>query len=207
MPYRPTDATRATAAAKRVAVLRAARALVAEQGFTGTTVAAIAARSGVAVGSVYSHFDKREALLAEVFRDAASYELAQVKSAVDGQADPARRLDALIEVFAERALRGRQLAWALLFEPVIPAVETERMALRQSYRDLGTEIIAAGVASGDFDQQDAPVVSSAIMGAISEALVGALNPSAATSEPTDDAALLNTIRTFCFRALGAEKRR
>ena len=45
------------------------------------------------------------------------------------------RIAAGVETFARRALRGRRLAWALLAEPVDPAVEAERLVFRRSYRD------------------------------------------------------------------------
>ncbi len=203
MAYRPTEATRRTAQAKRAAMLGAARALVADAGFSAATVAAIAEGADVSVGSVYSYFDNRETLLAEVFRAAAEYEFARVAAAVEEAGDdPLAQLDALIVTFADRALRGRRLAWALLFEPVIPAVDAERLRLRQWYRDLGESVIASGVSESVFVEQDVRVAASAIMGAISEALVGALRPDTAPPAGTSDS-LLDTIRAFCHRALGA----
>ncbi|MEZ5211870.1 TetR/AcrR family transcriptional regulator [Gordonia sp. (in: high G+C Gram-positive bacteria)] len=205
MAYRQTEATRASAQAKRDAMLAAARELVGEAGFAGATVAAIAARCGVSVGSVYSYFDNRDALLAEVFRESAEYEFACVRRAVDAAGpDAGAQLAALIDTFADRALRGRRTAWSLLFEPVIPAVDAERLRLRQSYRDLGERIIGDGIESGLLIRQDVPVVAGAVMGAISEALIGALNPDlAGVVDRGDQAALVATIRRFCFRALGA----
>jgi len=204
MAYRPTAATRRSAQAKREALLGAARAVVAQSGFAGAAVAAIAERGSVSVGSVYSYFDNREALLAEVFRNAAEYEFGRVEAAVEAAGPgPDDRLRALIDTFADRALRGRRLAWSLLFEPVDPAVDRERLRLRQSYRDLGEAIIVDGIAQGRFVDQDAPVAAAALMGAISEALVGALNPDTAPLAGDDPDALLTTITDFCFRALGA----
>lgn len=204
MAYRPTEATRASAQAKRDAVLAAARDVVAAGGFAGASVAAIAERSGVSVGSVYSYFDNREALLAEVFRVAAEEEFARVARAVGAAGgDPAARLAALIETFAERALRGRRMAWSLLFEPVTAAVDAERLRLRRSYRELGETIVADGIAAGTFVDQDVPVVAGAVMGAVSESLVGALNPELTPHPPADPATLIATIRRFCFLALGA----
>ncbi|GAA4661340.1 TetR family transcriptional regulator [Gordonia humi] len=206
MAYRPTENTRRSAQAKRAAMLSAARGLVAESGFSAATVAAIAEGSGVSVGSVYSYFDNRDTLLAEVFRDTAEYEFARVSAAVDAADSPVARLDALIVTFAERALRGRRLAWSLLFEPVIPAVDAQRLRLRRWYRDLGAQVIDDGVAAGVFIPQDAGVTASALLGAISESLVGALNPDIAPPVADDPDALLDTIRAFCFRALGATEK-
>ncbi|MCF8605964.1 TetR/AcrR family transcriptional regulator [Gordonia sp. HY442] len=203
MPYRPTEQTRRSAHARRAAMLASARRLVADAGFSAATVAAIAEGSGVSVGSVYSYFDNRDALLAQVFRDSAEHEYAQVATAVDAAAESADRLDALVSTFADRALRGRRLAWSLLFEPVIPAVDAERLRLRRWYRALGAGVIADGIADGTFVDQNAGVAASALLGAISESLVGALDPDTSPLVGDDPDVLFATTRAFCFRALGA----
>lgn len=206
MPYRPTEATRRNAELKRAGFLRAARALVAAKGFGGATVAAIAGECGASVGSVYSYFDNRERLLAEVFRSAADHELARVRAAVaDAGPRAADRLNALIRTFAGRALRGRRTAWSLLFEPVTPAVDAERLIYRRSYTELGEEIVRDGIADGTFAAQDVALAASAVMGAVSEALVGSLRPPDADRPTTPDDDIIEGIRGFCFRALGAEE--
>lgn len=206
MPYRPTEVTRRNAELKRAAFLRAARSLVAAKGFGGATVAAIAGECGASVGSVYSYFDGREHLLAEVFRSAADHELAAVRTAVAAAGHRATdRLDALIATFAGRALQGRRMAWSLLFEPVTPAVDAERLIYRRSYTELGEEIIGDGIADGAFVAQDVALAASAVMGAISEALVGWLRPPGTDQPTTSDDDIVEGIRRFCFRALGAEE--
>jgi AcrR family transcriptional regulator len=200
MPYRQTESTRKNAENKRDGLLRAARSLVATGGFTAATVAAVAARGQVSVGSVYSHFDSRDRLLAEVFRSAAGHEIEVVRAAVNGAGRPATdRLGALIRTFSGRALQGRRMAWALLFEPVSPAVEAERLTYRRAYTDLGEEIIRAGLAGGGFVPQDARLAASAVMGAVSEALIGWIRPD--SPDPSPD--VIDGIERFCFRALGA----
>jgi AcrR family transcriptional regulator len=199
VPYRQTASTRKNAENKRDGLLRAARSLVASGGFAAATVAAVAARGQVSVGSVYSYFDSRDGLLAEVFRSAAGHEIDVVRAAVTGADRPATdRLAALIRTFGGRALQGRRMAWALLFEPVNPAVEAERLTYRRSYTDLGEQIIRAGLADGDFVPQDARLASSAVMGAVSEALIGWLRP----DSPEPSPGTLDEIERFCFRALG-----
>src|SRR5947207_2798839 len=110
MPYRVTERTQARRAATRERILRAAHELVAGGGFGAASVAAVAARAGVATGSVYRHFSSKADLFAEVFRRAAQRE-------VDAVAD-AGTLAGGVETFARRALAGRRLAWALLAEAV-----------------------------------------------------------------------------------------
>jgi AcrR family transcriptional regulator len=53
---------------KRAALLAAARALFARNGFAETTTAQIAARAGVGAGTLFLYFASKEDLLVEVFR-------------------------------------------------------------------------------------------------------------------------------------------
>lgn len=202
MPYRSTELTRTSAEARRAGFLRSARSLVSTHGFAGATVSAIADESGTSVGLVYSYFDDRENLLAEVFRSAANHELDAVRQAVAAAGtDPIAQIAALIDTFARRALRGRQMAWSLLFEPVIPGVDRERLVFRRAYRELCEDIIRAGVVADVFVAPNLEVCAAAMMGAISEALVGALHPLAETTSTSAD--VVTNIRHFCFRALNA----
>lgn len=51
----------------RTAILEACAELLAEEGFPGVTIEAVAARSGAAKTTVYRHWESREALLIEAF--------------------------------------------------------------------------------------------------------------------------------------------
>ncbi|MFI6344303.1 TetR/AcrR family transcriptional regulator [Streptomyces sp. NPDC050560] len=206
MAYRQTDRTRRHAEEKQVALLGAAHDLVARHGFAGAKVSAIARASHVSTGSLYSYFASREELLAAVFRRAADRELTAVRAAVAAAPAGARdRLDALIHTFTGRALRGRRMAWSLLFEPVSPTVEAERLGYRRAYTDLGEAVIGDGIAEGAFVPQNVAVAAAAVIGAISESLVGRLTP--AEPGPPDprvaDDLLRHEIHGFCLRALGA----
>ena len=89
------------------------------------------------------------------------------------------RIAAGVEAFARRALAGRRLAWALLAEPVDPAVEAERLHFRHSYRDLMAEVIAEGIEAGELPPQDVEVTAAALIGAIGETMLGPLSPTLA----------------------------
>ncbi len=205
MVYRHTERTRRNAQEKEEAFLRAAHDLVARHGFAGAKVTAVAGACGASAGSLYSYFGSRDELLARVFRRAADRELAAVRDAVsEAPATAPARLDALVSTFTRRALLGRRLAWSLLFEPVSPLVEEERLRYRREYVALGESIIGEGVAAKLFAQQNAYVAASAAIGAIAEALIGRLSPVVSGGTGTDlpDVQLVAEIRNFCFRALG-----
>ncbi|MGW5381435.1 TetR/AcrR family transcriptional regulator [Nocardia sp. NPDC003963] len=202
MVYRPTEKTRAARAQRRAALLKEATELVATGGFAAATVKAIAERSGLSVGTVYSYFDGNTELLAAVFRAGADQELAVVEAAVAGVDGAPARLRALVETFAMRAIRGRQLAWSLLFEPVDPRIEAERLTYRAAYHRLTTEILREGIEAGVFPDQHLGVTAAALIGAISESLTGRLSPDhAVTAGEDDDRRIVESIMRFCFRGI------
>src|SRR4051794_41570294 len=135
MAYRPTERTRARAAAARERIVAAALDQLAEGGYASASMVAVARRAGVATGSVYRHFPSKGDLFAEAFRRASQREL-DVVVEVAARSDSAReRVAAAVEAFCRRALAGPVLAYALIAEPVDPAVEAERLRFRVGYRD------------------------------------------------------------------------
>lgn len=178
MPYRPTEQTRARAADARERILRAAHDQLAEGGFASAGVQAVARRAGVATGSVYRHFPSKADLLAEAFRRASQRELDVVGGAASVR-------DA-VEVFVRRALAAPVRAYALIAEPVDPAVETERLAFRRAYADVFNALLP--------ERDD--VVAAALVGALSEAMLG---PLARRDLDPDD--LVGTLQRFCESAI------
>jgi AcrR family transcriptional regulator len=204
MPYRPTERTEARRAQTREAIVRAAHQLIAHGGYREAQVAAVAARAGVATGTVYRHFPSKADLFAEVFRRASQREVDATRAAAEEAGGSAqRRIAAAAEVFARRALRGRRLAWALLAEPVDPAVEVERLAFRRAYAAGFAELLRAGVAAGELPSQNVDLAAAALVGALGEALVGPLSPVAAD---VDADALVADLVSFCLRSVTEETR-
>lgn len=201
MAYRRTAAVQARLDASRQAIVRAAIALLTEHGYAGCSVAAVAARAGVATGTVYRHFPNKAQLVTEVFRVAAGREIAAVAAAVSRPAGVAERVTAVIETFAGRAFKSPRLAYALLAEPVDPAVDAERLVFRRAYHDLVAATIAEGVAAGALPAQNPTVTAAALVGAIAEALVG---PLAAGRAEVDT---IPSLITFALRAVGGSDAR
>jgi AcrR family transcriptional regulator len=198
MAYRPTERTEARRTEARARIVRAALELVARGGYREAQVAAVAKRAGVATGTVYRHFPSKADLLTEVFRTASQHEVDAVAAATEAAgAGAADRIVAAAETFARRALRGRRLAWALLAEPVDPAVEAERLVFRRAYADVFAHAIADGTAGGELPPQDAGLTARMLVGAIGEALVGPLSP---THDDVDADALVAHLITFCLRS-------
>jgi AcrR family transcriptional regulator len=198
MPYRATARTERKREQQRASIVQAAHDLIAAGGYRAASVAAVAARAGVATGSVYRHFPSKADLFAEVFRRASQREVDAMARASRGDGPVLERLAAGVELWARRALRGRRLAWALLAEPVDPAVEAERLHFRRAYRDGMADLLREGVERGELPDQDVELAAAALIGAIGESLVGPLSPA---GEATDEDRLVAGLTTFCLRSV------
>src|SRR5215207_10957644 len=213
MPYRPTERTEARRAATRERIVAAALEQVGDGGYASAGVQAVAARAGVAVGTVYRHFPSKGDLFAEAFRRASQRELDVVVEVSGPDGRSAReRIAAGVEAFARRALAGRVLAYALLAEPVDPAVEAERLRFRTGYRDAFARVLEDGVRDGELRPHDTRTVAAALVGALGEALVGPLSANDAIPRALGRAerlrqgggpkeALIATLVQFCEEAL------
>jgi AcrR family transcriptional regulator len=173
--YRRTERTEARLAAARERIVAGALEQVAEGGYASASVQAVAARAGVATGSVYRHFPSKAELFGEVFRRQARQELGVLEEIAGRDAPALERLAEATEVLARRALASPTLAYAQIAEPVEQAVEAERLVLRRGYRDAFARILADGIERGELEPHDTQTYGAAILGAISEALVGPLS--------------------------------
>jgi AcrR family transcriptional regulator len=195
MAYRRTAEVQARLDAQRARIVAAATHQLAEQGYAGCSVAAVAARAGVASGTVYTHVSGKAELVAEVFRAVVTRELMAVRTAVIAHGDASGRISAFVRTFATRALKSPRLAYALLVEPVDPAVDELRLEFRIAFRDIAADAIEAGIRTGELPPQDATLVAAAIVGAIGEALVGPLGG-------RTDRGTVPTLVKFALRSLG-----
>jgi len=183
----------------RERVVSAAIDQLADGGYASASVQAIAARAGVATGSVYRHFPSKRELFTEVFRRASQRELDVMGAMVVGDERSVReRIAAAVEAFARRALAAPVRAYALIAEPVDPAVEAERLVFRRGYRDLFARALDQAVAAGELTPHDSQTVAAAMVGALGEALVG---PLSAARMGGHNEALVATLVDFCLGAL------
>jgi AcrR family transcriptional regulator len=180
----------------------AARALLEEGGYTGASVQAVADRAGVSAGALYRHFASKAELFVEVFRDAAKRELAAVDAAA-ARGGCLERLEAAVAAHAKRALGRRRLAWALLYEPVDPLLDAERLVHRRKYCRQMAGLLRQAIAAGEIPEQDVELSAAGLVGAVSEALVGPLSPVAGRIASESD--IVAALVRFCRRSVGASQ--
>lgn len=163
-------------AGKREIILAAARQIVSEVGFQETSIAAVAAASGVSTGSVYSYFSSKAELMAEIVSAVSSRELDVLREVAASEASVSERLGAAVETFARRAFANRRLAWSMIAEPADPAVDVTRLAYRREIAGIFRTLVIEGIGQGAFRQVDADAAAAMIVGGFMEALIGPLSP-------------------------------
>ena len=144
-----SSARRARARENRLAVLRAARELVEERGFTGTTIADVARRAGVSPESVYKGFGTKTALVKEVFDvtvagddDAVAVSDRPESQLIRAEPDAAVKLRLFAQGAAARAERTAGLQLVLRNAAPGNAAIAELWATLQAERLTGMEMLA-----------------------------------------------------------------
>ena len=154
MVYRRTHQVVKRLAARRSAILAAARDAAAEAGMAAVQIAPVAVRANVAAGTVYRYFPSKADLISELIADVSRDELAAIRRAADAAPGPSSALAAAVSTVAMHVLSQRKLAWGILAEPVDVDVTASRLASR---REIAGEIagrIDAAVRAGHLPAQD-----------------------------------------------------
>lgn len=131
----------------KASIIEACAALIAEEGFSGVSIEAVAARSGAAKTTIYRHWPSREALLAEAFGVCADAALPSP--------DTGSLREDLRVVLTGLTLKLNDAGWCSAIGSLADAAgrdaELERLhqaTLRDGRRPL-TDILHRAVARGD----------------------------------------------------------
>lgn len=199
MVYRRTQQVVKRLAARRSAILAAARDAAAEGGMSAVQIAPVAVRANVAAGTVYRYFPSKADLISELIVDVSRDKLMAIRRAADAAPGPSSALAAAVTTVAVHVASHRKLAWGILAEPVDVDVTASRLACRREIADEIELRIAAAVRAGHLPAQDTALAATALLGALHEALVGPLAP----ENLEDPAKLRDAVQTTTLLALRA----
>ncbi|WP_329179754.1 TetR/AcrR family transcriptional regulator [Streptomyces sp. NBC_01477] len=165
--------------ATRRKLYTAAVTLIAEQGFSGTTVDEIAERAGVAKGTVYYNFASKNDLFEELLRDGVGRLRDTLRQAATGTTarggSGLDALDAMIHAglaFIVRYPSFTQLYVAELWRTNRAWQDTLTLVRRQAV-SVVEEVLSAAVAAGELSEDiDVQLTASALFGMV---LVAALD--------------------------------
>jgi len=150
----------------RQRLYEAAVELIAEQGFSATTVDDIALRAGVAKGTVYYNFKSKADLFEELLRHGIGLLTDAFRAAVAGR-PPREAVAALVRAELEYIQRYRAFAQLLLSEMWRTNRDWQQtlILLREQAIEVIATTLQAGVDSGDLPAElDVRVSASALFG-------------------------------------------
>lgn len=177
----------------RSRIVAAAVALFAEQGFDATSVNQVVARAGVAKGALYHHFESKDDLLYEVYRELVDRQLSGLDVVVARGLEPADTLRAIVRDMVVTTAERVQEAKVFFREShrLGDANQQRVRAARRRIHDAVTELVRAAQQDGRFAAVAVPeMVTFTIFGVINELPVwyspdGPLTPDQIATELAD----------------------
>jgi AcrR family transcriptional regulator len=135
--------------ATRQRLLRAALDLYTTIGFRATTTPAIAARAGVAEGTIYRHFSGKEHLLNEVYRNAQRWGAGLVKEPEsNGHHSVPDKLGAIARRLLEAAAQDPSLTRMLLRSRDEQHLDQGSREASREFREALQQVVAGGETEG-----------------------------------------------------------
>lgn len=188
----------------RQRIVAAAVALFAEQGYDATSVNQVVARAGVAKGALYHHFESKDDLLYEVYRELVDRQLAGLRAILAEGHPPAVTLQALIDdlVDTTAASAAEAKVFARESHRLGDANQARVRAARRAIHDAVIELVRQGQQAGDFAPVASPeMVSFTVFGVINELPVW-YRPDGA-KQPAQIAAELAALILAALRPVGS----
>jgi AcrR family transcriptional regulator len=190
---------------KRMAIMAAAERLFAERGYHGTSVSDMARETDLPVGSIYTYFENKEAVLSAVIEEGWATFLAGMKVALAGTADPKERVSLLIGKVLPELFRDVDLITILLGEAGRGGLGGVSVGLEAKLESLATiisEVIAplVGREGSNFDfppSQARPAIAIYFLGSLY-----AIRLSKTAGLAISEAELLSFIRLSVEKSFG-----
>ncbi|MEV0069558.1 TetR/AcrR family transcriptional regulator [Amycolatopsis sp. NPDC050768] len=150
----------------RVLILERASELFHERGYSATSIRDLADAVGISSSTMYHHFtNKQEVLHAIVSRFMTDFVDATVPVLRDESLSPGERVRRVVRLHLELSddrrpelLVGNPIRYAL-----DPAQQAEGIKLQTAYHDAFHDVLAEGVAAGEFRIEDVTVTTMALL--------------------------------------------
>lgn len=148
--------TRLSESERRQALIAVAADLARENGLALVTGRDIAARAGVSVGLIQYHFGSVESLVADMFAQVQTEDLASATEVVKSAGSPYRALEALVDYFTPAPGNWRYRLWidAWSLAPRQPLLRSAARDINLAWRNLVLAVIRQGKREGDFTVSD-----------------------------------------------------
>ena len=193
----------AKTADKEARILGAAVRVFARQGYHGSTMAAVAQEAGVATGTIYLYFERKQDLLVTLFQRHLAEYMERCRPAVAAAEAGVPRLRLLAELHLALFAENRDLATVFqihIREPDPFVAEGIRATVAAYFDDIA-DVIAAGVEAGAFARDlDVRLARQVFFGALDEIVTGWLR----TKRTFALMSTLDPVADMLARAFGAQ---
>lgn len=157
----------------RRSILKAAAKLFKERGYTATTLRDVADEAGMKAGSIYYHFDSKDAIMDQVLDTGLRAVYEAVKSAIDEcaeETDHSKKIDAAIHAHLKMLLSQGDFISAniRLYSQLPEDIRARHQKLRHEYADLWDLLLADAKKTG-FLREDMDIIP------LRQFILGALN--------------------------------
>jgi AcrR family transcriptional regulator len=153
----------------KVAIMRAAVAVIGEVGYDAASVRDMAARAGVSVAALYYHFPSKSDLLREFLDEAWEVSLARIqRQLLSAGDDPFAQLDMLVATIIAGNIHDdfAKLASNVALRDYQRLDPPERAAIAKKHRRVRgmiEKVLASGVEQGAFTTDDPAITARAIL--------------------------------------------
>ncbi|GAB3867555.1 TetR/AcrR family transcriptional regulator [Nocardioides maradonensis] len=149
----------------RTRLLEAAIEAFAEKGFHGTTTRDIATAAGMSPAALYVHHRSKEELLHQISKEGHEDTLRLIRAAVATTEDPTEQLRRVIHDFCLHHARDHTGARIVNYElaALSPEHLVEIQGIRHEIETEMRELVARGVAAGQFSVGEVAMTSAALL--------------------------------------------
>ncbi|CRK61003.1 Transcriptional regulator, TetR family [Alloactinosynnema sp. L-07] len=164
MPRKPQKRSEAT----RATLLRVARELFADRGYSAVTAEDIVSAAELTRGALHHQFGDKRGLFRELLLVVEAELVAEIRAAVSAQQGPPEQMVAAMNVFLDACTRPEVSRIALLDAPVVLGW-TQWRAIEADYGlQVIIELLEAGMDAGFIQRQPAPPLAQIILSALIE---------------------------------------
>jgi AcrR family transcriptional regulator len=180
--------TRKAPAERAAEIVVAATALAQEGGLSALTLRAVAQRAGVASGLIAHYQPSMDDLVARVYTDLVTAEIADVRALLATASDPARRMARLLGTLLDGTREDLTVVWVEAWATARrnDALAVAVRAQMARWQELLVEIVDEGRAAGVFATDEAADVAWQIMGMVdginAQSLVREVDPATAIAQ-------------------------
>ncbi len=167
-------AVQAEPVGKGAAILKAAVAVFSLRGYHASTVADVAKEAGVATGTIYNYFERKEDLLIELFHRYSERYLVLQTAGLDSEKPGQEQLSGFVrrhfEVFGEE--RGVARVFHVHWREVQPLIRQGILPSLRSFFAAMDRVVEEGIQAGEFDPDLSPrLARQLISGALDEVVI------------------------------------